>query len=117
MPFILQDDGTAKDISWDEVDDLKPGVDYYGSLVKLALQHGVQVTAFERELRAEKVYDGKKALDMFPKLPDPVGVRSHYKVAVLDGIYHHPALWPDDAKGRSSVQPEAIMEDDDFSPR
>ena len=27
----------------------------------------------------------------------PVGVRSDYRVSVLDGHYHHPPLWPAEA--------------------
>ena len=57
-------------------------------------------------MRAELVYDGAEAMAMYFRLPEPVGPRASYKVAVLDGVHHPRGLHPLAARRLSSVQPE-----------
>lgn len=105
MPFILDTDGMARHVDWDTTEKLGHG-QFYATLVRLATHHGVQVTAFEKPMTAEPVYDGAAALAMHPRLPEPIGTRASYKVAVLDGVYHPRGLHPDDARRLSSLQRE-----------
>lgn len=75
----------------------------YHSLGNAAVQGGFKVSVFAHRLRAVPVYDGAEALDaQFKKrpYPDPIGRKSEYRVAILDGEIQHPPLWP------SSIAPK-----------
>lgn len=101
MPWIVNDDLTATHVGYRDGGialDLKPGDEHkpwFGTLAGAVLHGGVTATAFDRELRAEPVYDGVQALEAgLRKLPEPIGVVSDYRVVVFDGELRHPPLHP-----------------------
>lgn len=76
-----------------------PHVKRFTSLGQAAMNSDVQVAVFDRDIQAELVYEGTAALEVgYAGLKDlePAGVRSIYKVAIMDGQIHHPPLWPAD---------------------
>jgi len=100
MAFFV-DNGAAVWVDWDTPEHkarMKLGQSYYGTLAGCALYEGVEVTAFDKAVKAEPVYNGFEALATYPKLPDPVGVEASYRVVVMNGKHFHPPLHPADAK-------------------
>lgn len=70
------------------------------SMARAAMFFDVAVTVFRAPVKAEALFDSMEAMKVgFSRLHEltPVGVRSDYRVSVLDGQYHHPPLWPADA--------------------
>lgn len=94
------DQGAAVWVEWNSPEHLHRvscGQEFYGTVTGAALHGGANVTAFERSLEVEKVYNGFEAMATWPDLPEPTGVRSKYRVSVLNGVHYHPALHPNDA--------------------
>lgn len=70
------------------------------SMARAAMFFDVAVTVFRAPVKAEALFDSMEAMKVgFSRLHEltPVGVRSDYRVSVLDGHYHHPPLWPAEA--------------------
>ena len=102
MPFFSNGDGSATHLDWvldrsEILRRLENKETYFGTLAGAVLYGGVQATAFDKPLRAVKVYHGTEAMAAVfahRPLPEPVGLKSEYRVVVLDGQFYHPPLHP-----------------------
>lgn len=75
------------------------------------LYHGVQASVFARPLQSLDVYDGTEALNAGSvKDLEPVGKRSDYRIAIMDGEVQIPPIWPQDAMRKQSAQCENDLE-------
>lgn len=77
------------------------------SLARAALFFDVQVTAFDRPVKAVHLYNGSDALRFGIAGLNPVGLMSEYRITVMDGKLHHPPLWPSEAAELTSEQEES----------
>jgi hypothetical protein len=71
----------------------------YHSLGNAAVHHGLEVSVFRHPIKAELVYNGTEALEARQAgkpLPDAVGTRSSYKVAIFDSEILMPPRWSSD---------------------
>lgn len=88
-----------------------------GTLAGAVLYGGVSATAFDRELRAEPVYDGAQALEAgLRSLPEPIGVVSDYRVVVFDGELRHPPLHPSECHRLAILAEPEPEPEEDFCP-
>lgn len=87
----------------------------FSSLGQVALSGAASVSVFDHPIKAEPIYDTSAyldALDTGEKKPDPVGVRSKYRVSIFDAELLHPARHPSDLP---SLEIEANAEDEGLS--
>lgn len=71
----------------------------YGSLGMAVCAGAVEATVFTKAIEAEALYDSMEALNALgdgKELPDRVGYRSDYRIAILDGEVLSPPRWPSD---------------------
>lgn len=84
----------------------------FHSLGNAAIVGGIDVSVFDKPLRAEAVYPGKEALEAYENktaMPAPSGTVASYKIAILDGEIRTPALWPLDLLRAQQVDDEMDM--------
>lgn len=104
MAFFVED-GAAVWIEWDSPEHkerVKLGMKYFSTLGGCALHGGVEVTVFDKPIKAEPVYNGFEAMAMYPNLPEPTGVEAQYKIVVFDGEFFHPPVHFNDLPKKKS---------------
>lgn len=104
--YIDHGDGSVSAIPHDAPD---TGSEAFWSLGEAAIHGGARISVLDRPVRAEPVYDGADALAAGPaglSALDPVGFRSVYRVAVLDGAILQPPAWPSDLARATYCPPE-----------
>ena len=91
----------------------KTGAPRYHSLGNAALHHGFEVSVFRHRLRSVPVYEAKAALAAGfngGRLPEQVGTRAEYRVAILDGEILNPPAWPADLLQRQAPEKVSGLE-------
>jgi hypothetical protein len=86
----------------------------YHSLGNAVVDGGLEVSVFRHRIKAELVYNGTEALEARQAgnpMPEPVGTRSSYRVAIFNGEILMPPRHPSDLP---EVDPEEELEEPGF---
>ncbi len=117
MPeYLLNDDGTIRPIP--HFMKTPEGATRLHSAGNAVLYHDVKASVFRRAIVAEYLYDGAQALAAGTlKGLEPVGMKSEYRISILDGKVQIPELHPGEAMvlahARDVIEPEIRTEDYD----